>query len=174
MEKIIELRNISTHFVTTDYEMIYAPLFQSCVMNYSNKILEMFNFDITTIMPSNFLTLSINLHPFDIKEIKAKYSSAIATKLLKTNNEISQLKEENKSPAFSVSITHEYYITKNPKKANGVFSIAKDSENSVKILKVLKDPNNTHKYKAKGCIREINKRIKKDGISFTSLSADPQ
>jgi hypothetical protein len=28
LEKIIELRNTSTHFITTEYEMLYIPLFQ--------------------------------------------------------------------------------------------------------------------------------------------------
>src|SRR5699024_3914805 len=32
LEKIIDLRNISTHFITEDYEAKYAPLFQACVL----------------------------------------------------------------------------------------------------------------------------------------------
>lgn len=36
LEKIIELRNISTHFITEDYEVKYAPLFQACVINFTN------------------------------------------------------------------------------------------------------------------------------------------
>lgn len=37
LEKIIELRNISTHFITEDYEAKYAPLFQACVLNFVNE-----------------------------------------------------------------------------------------------------------------------------------------
>ena len=33
LEKIIELRNISTHYITEDYEQKYVPLFQACVLN---------------------------------------------------------------------------------------------------------------------------------------------
>ncbi|RDF99917.1 DUF3644 domain-containing protein, partial [Lactiplantibacillus plantarum] len=40
LERIIELRNTSTHFITEDYERIYAPLFQSCVMNFINEMEE--------------------------------------------------------------------------------------------------------------------------------------
>ena len=36
--RIIELRNTSTHFITEDYEHIYAPLFQACVSNYISKM----------------------------------------------------------------------------------------------------------------------------------------
>jgi len=32
IEKIIELRNTSTHFITEEYEMVYIPLFQACVL----------------------------------------------------------------------------------------------------------------------------------------------
>jgi len=35
LEKIIELRNTSTHFITDEYELVYMPLFQACVLNYS-------------------------------------------------------------------------------------------------------------------------------------------
>lgn len=38
LEKIIELRNTSTHFITEEYEMVYVPLFQSCVINFTKTI----------------------------------------------------------------------------------------------------------------------------------------
>ena len=38
LEKIIELRNTSTHFITEEYEMIYIPLFQSCVFNFIERL----------------------------------------------------------------------------------------------------------------------------------------
>lgn len=38
LEKIAELRNISTHYITEDYEIKYAPLFQACVLNYVNEL----------------------------------------------------------------------------------------------------------------------------------------
>lgn len=173
LEKIIELRNTSTHFVTTDHELIYAPLFQSCVLNYSNKLYEMFNIDICSFIPHNFLTLSISLSPFDANEVKAKYSPAIATKLLKTNDELYELKNSNPNPAFSIQITHEHFITKNPDKADSAFSISSDASDSIKLVKILKDPNDTHKYKTSGCVTEINNRIRKDDLPFASLSIDP-
>ena len=55
IEKIIELRNTSTHFITEDYEYIYAPLFQACVMNFAEKIKEFHNKNITDYIAQNFL-----------------------------------------------------------------------------------------------------------------------
>lgn len=47
LEKIIDLRNISTHYITQDYEIKYAPLFQACVINYIKEIDRFHNIDIT-------------------------------------------------------------------------------------------------------------------------------
>ena len=47
LEKIIDLRNISTHYITEDYEIKYAPLFQACVLNFVNEIQRFHNIDIT-------------------------------------------------------------------------------------------------------------------------------
>lgn len=38
LERIIELRNTSTHFITEDYEAAYAPLFQACVLNFAGEL----------------------------------------------------------------------------------------------------------------------------------------
>ena len=47
LNRIIRLRNTSTHFITEEYETIYVPLFQACVLNYINWLMEHFNIDIT-------------------------------------------------------------------------------------------------------------------------------
>ena len=60
LEKIIELRNTSTHFILKEYEELYVPLFQASVINYSNKIKEYLNEDIGEHIPYGFLTLMQN------------------------------------------------------------------------------------------------------------------
>ena len=44
LEKIIELRNMSTHFVTEEYEMVYIPLFQAAVFNFIEKMQSFLSF----------------------------------------------------------------------------------------------------------------------------------
>src|SRR3712207_4470460 len=51
--KIIELRNISTHFITQDYEIKYAPLFQACVLNFINEMKRFHGTDITEYIAQN-------------------------------------------------------------------------------------------------------------------------
>ena len=54
LERIVELRNISTHYITEDYELKYAPLFQACVLNYTNELKRFHNVDVTEKIAQNF------------------------------------------------------------------------------------------------------------------------
>ncbi|MCW0998202.1 DUF3644 domain-containing protein, partial [Streptococcus anginosus] len=58
LERIIELRNISTHYITEDYELKYAPLFQACVLNYVNELQRFHSRDVTKAISQNFLTIT--------------------------------------------------------------------------------------------------------------------
>jgi len=169
LEKINDLRNTSTHFITEEYEQIYVPLFQSCVLNYSNKLLDFFDIDISNYIPQNFLTLSINLNEITENSIKAKYPKQIADRMLKTAKNINQLSDKY-GPNFSIVITHDFYLTKNKKHASAEFAISKDAENAIFIVKDIKDPKETHKYTASKCIKIINKWIERDNLNFQSLS----
>ena len=165
LEKIIELRNTSTHFITEEYEMIYIPLFQSCVLNYVEKMQEFHGIDMTEEMPQNFLTLAVSMKALDESEIRAKYPEEIAEKILNTNTNISQMVNEN-NQAFAIKIEHYHYITKDKNKATSFVRIDNNAKANVKIVKELKDPNDTHKYTAKKCIEEIKKRLNKLNINM--------
>lgn len=104
LEKIIELRNISTHYITEDYEVKYAPLFQACVLNFVNELQRFHNVDITQYIAQNFLTISARYEPLSNEEIKIKYSPEIAEKLIKQSNEIDVLSAEYNSDKFAINI----------------------------------------------------------------------
>ncbi|MGC4431972.1 DUF3644 domain-containing protein, partial [Streptococcus suis] len=53
LEKIIDLRNTSTHFITEEYETIYAPFFQTCVLNFSEQVNRFHNIDVTDNIAQN-------------------------------------------------------------------------------------------------------------------------
>ncbi len=165
LEKIIELRNTSTHFITEEYEMVYIPLFQACVFNFSEKIQDFHNVDLTDIIPQNFLTLTVSYNTFDTDAVRAKYPSEIAERLINVNNTISGIIGENNS-RFAIRIDHHYYITKDKNKASAVVRIDNSSDTNVRIVKELKDPNDTHKYTCKQCCKEITSRLKRLGITM--------
>lgn len=170
LERIIQLRNTSTHFITEEYEQIYVPLFQSCVLNYSNKLIDFFNIDISTYIPQNFLTLSINIDELTDTKIKAKYPKQVADRILSTTKEIHQLSTEHGSN-FSISIIHDLRLTKNKQHASAEFRISPCAEEAAYIIKDIRDPKETHKFTTSKCIDMVNKRIKKDKINFVSLSS---
>lgn len=164
LEKIIELRDTSTHFITEEYEMLYIPLFQSCIFNFVEKMQKFHDFDMSTLISQNFLTLTVSMHSFNETEIRAKYPEQIAEKLLNTNSNLLPMIKNN-NEGFAIKIEHYHYITKNKDKATETIYVDNSAEVGVKIVKELKDPNLTHKYTMKKVNQEINKRLQKLNIT---------
>ena len=166
LEQIINLRNTSTHFITEEYEQIYAPLFQSCVLNFINRLLNDFEVDITQKLGSNFLTLSIKLEPLDLEIIKARYPKEIADRLIKANMQISESVASTNNANYAIQIRHEYYLTKKKNEATAVFAIAKDGEEPIKLIKSPQDMKQRCPYSTKDCIKRINSFIVKNKLNF--------
>lgn len=165
LEKIIELRNTSTHFITEEYEMIYIPLFQACVLNFIEKMQDFHNVDMTEVIPQNFLTLAVSMKALDEETIRAKYPEEIATKIISSHNTLEPLIDGN-NQAFAIKIEHYHFITKDKNKATSFVHIDKNADAGVKIIKELKDPNETHKYTMKSALKEINRQLKRSGIEI--------
>ena len=163
LEKIIELRNTSTHFITEEYEAVYVPLLQACVFNFVDKMMEFHNVDMTQVIPENFITLSVRMKSLDETEIRGKYEKQVAERLISVNDSLQPLMEKNNS-AFAIKVEHYHYATKKREEATELYHIEKKAEEGVRFIKEIKNPNETHKYNAKACIKEINKRLSKDEI----------
>ena len=164
LEKIIELRNISTHYITEDYEQKYAPLFQACVLNYANELKRFHNVDIEDYISQNFLTITSSYEPLDNEQIKLKYAPEVATKFIQQANEVDVLKETYDSDKFSINIRQNLYITKKSGTADFTVSIERGSENHVEIVKELQDPSNTHRYSYQSVITVIQEKMSKDNL----------
>jgi len=163
LEKIVQLRNTSTHFITTEYEMVYVPLFQACVLNFTNKILEFHGVDMTDYVPQNFLTLKVSMEAIDNAKIIAKYPEEIAKKLIATNEEIESL-AATKNQNFAIVIEHHHFIVKDKKQATSLVAIDSSADTKVKLIKELKDPKTTHPYTTKSAIEIIKDRLEKLGL----------
>lgn len=159
------MRNTSPHFITEEYEMVYIPLFQACILNFVEKMQEFHGVDMTEIVPQNFLTLAVSMKALDESIIRAKYPEEIASKIIDTNNQLEPMIAEN-NQSFAIKVEHLHFITKDKNKATSFVHIDKEAEAGVKIIKELKDPNNTHKFTMKNAIKEINRRLQSEGINF--------
>ncbi len=166
LEKIIELRNISTHYITEDYEAKYAPLFQACVLNFVNELQRFHCKDVTEYLSQNFLTISARYEPLTNEEIKLKYSPEVAEKLIKQANEIEVLSDTYNSDKFSINIKQNLYITKKRSEADFVVSISSGADTKVARVKEIKDPSDTHKYSFKNVIATVTERLKRQNIKI--------
>lgn len=166
LEKIIELRNISTHYITEDYEVKYVPLFQACVLNYVNELQRFHNVDITKYIAQNFLTISARYEPLTNEELRLKYSPEIAERLIKQANEIDVLSAAYDSDKFAIPIRQNLYITKKKSEADFTVSIDSRSDTKVTMVKDLKDPSDTHKYSYNNVITAVQEKLKKKNIKL--------
>ncbi len=170
LEQIIDLRNSSTHFVTSEYEQIYVPFFQSCVLNYTNKLSEFFGIDITKNIPSNFLVLSVKLSPIDPAEIHARYPQEIADRILLTVGKLNESLPENGNDKYAVIIKHDIYITKKADLASTTIRIAKDAKDAAYIIKDTKDMQKICPHRRSKCIELINRKLNLGKINFVNPS----
>lgn len=164
LEKVIELRNISTHYITEDYEQKYVPLFQACVLNYINEMHRFHDIDVSDKLSQNFLTITANYEPLDNEQIRLKYTPEVAEKLIQHANEIDLLSKTYNSDKFAINIRQNLYITKKKDEADFKVSIEKGTGNNVEIVKELKDPANTHQYSYNTVITVIRERMIKEGV----------
>lgn len=164
LEKIIELRNISTHYITEDYEFKYVPLFQACVINYATELLRFQKIDISEKIAPNFLTITTKYEPLTNEQIRLKYSSEVAEKFIQQANDIDILSNTYDSDKFAINIRQNLYITKRKDEADFKVSIEKDSGNKVAIIKDLKDPADTHKYTFNTVVTAIREKLTKNNI----------
>lgn len=145
--------------------MVYIPLFQACVFNFNEKMMEFNKVDMTSVVPENFLTLTASIRALTTTEIRAKYSKEIAERLIAVAENINTEIAQNNSD-FAIRIDHRHYITKNRSEATEVLAVSKDADAKVQIIKELKNPNDSFKYTAKKCIKEINSRLSRAGIQL--------
>ncbi|MDL2063350.1 DUF3644 domain-containing protein [Lactiplantibacillus paraplantarum] len=166
LEKIIDLRNISTHYITEDYEFKYAPLFQACVLNFVTEINRFHSINMTDYIPQNFLTISASYEPLTNEQIQLKYPPEIAEKFITQANEIDVLSQEYDSDRFSINIKQNLYITKKKGEADFTVRVDRYSSNGVAFIKDLKDPSDTHKYSYNNVIKAVQTRLTKKNIKL--------
>lgn len=166
LEIIISLRNTSTHFVIKEMDSIYLPFMQANVLNYSQKIFDFFERDITEKINSSFMTLVINNESISDEEILSRYGDNILTRYNKVKNETEQIITENSNEKLAIQIDLNVKIVKDKDEAKTTFRIAKDGEEPVRIIKEIKDTNLTHCYKQKRIREIVEENLKRKGINI--------
>ena len=163
LEKIITLRNTSTHYVTEDHEPVYAPLFQFNVIKFSEEILRHHDIDVTEHIAQNFLVLSTSMNALTNNDIKVKYDSETAEKLILAKNDIDVISSESK---ITIPIEHRLFISRKGKDADFTLRLSSDGKDAAAIITKLKDPADTHKINFENMVKLVSAQLKKKKIPF--------
>lgn len=166
LEIIIDLRNTSTHFIIKELETIYVPFLQANTLNYSQKLYDFFEIDITKNIDTSFLSLVTNNADLKDTEILSKYGNEIFNKYNKIKNETTTLIEEGNNNKLAININLNLKVVKNIKDAQLTFAVSKDAENAVYFVDKIKDINVTYPYSQKSAREQIMKNIQRKNVNI--------
>lgn len=166
LEIIVDLRNTSTHFIIKEMEAIYLPFLQANTLNYSQKLFDFFNIDITKNIDTSFLSLVTNNANLSDAEILSMYGNEIFNKYKKVRNETTNLLENEKNNKLAINVNLNLKVVKNAKNAQLTFAISKDAEDSVYIVDKIKDINTTYPYSQKNARELIMNNLRRKDIEI--------
>lgn len=166
LERVIDLRNTSTHFVTDEYELFYGPIFQVCVKNFDDKMRSLHGVEMCEVIPESYLVLSVKRDIIDPEAIRTKYPREVAQKLLELNNEILVGAGEDGDVRYAGLYQTNFILTKDAKKADLSVRIAKDGESPIAVLRQVQDVQDKYPYTCKLALNAINAKLKRKGITI--------
>jgi len=162
LEEIVKLRDTSTHYIIQEYEILYNSFFQSCLLNYIEKINSFFAIDVMEKISTSMLNILIDDTSFDKVEMIKKYDEGTIAKFEKNLKRITKLVEGNGNEKLAISINHNICIVKDPSKAESSVSVAKDAKDAIMFVDKPRNANLTHPYNGKRLIEAINKVVKSE------------
>ena len=174
LEILIGLRNTATHYIIKEMDTIYLPFMQSNVLNYSQKLFDYFERDITEKINSSFMTLVVNNEEINDEKILSKYGNNIFERYIKVKNETQQIINDNSNEKLAIKIDLNVKIVKDKKDAKTTFRIAQEGEEPVRIIKELKDTNLTHCFNQKRVRELVIDNLKRRGVDIKFTQYDLQ
>lgn len=166
LEIVLELRNISTHYIIKEIEQLYTSFFQACVLNYSQKLFTFFNIDITTKINGSFMTLITDINETTGTDILGKYGKNIFEKYIKLKKESELVLEGNRNDKLAIAINVNAKIVKDLENAEFTFRLAKEGEEPIAVIKEPKDINIQYPFNQNKAIEKINKSLKNKGLTI--------
>ena len=161
MEKAIDLRNTSTHFVVEEYEQIYTPILQACVENFDVQMKRLHGIEISDLIPENYLVLSVKRAVIDEDSWRARYTENDMIKMLETREGILTLEDELNNRRFACTYVTELRTTKKSDAAL-TFRMAEEGETPATVLKTLVKPFDKYPYRPNKAVEAIILKLEKE------------
>ena len=166
LDIIVDLRNTSTHFIIKEMEDIYLPFLQANTLNYSQKLFDFFNIDITKNIDTSFLSLVTNNSNLTDADILSKYGDEIFNKYKKLKLETTNILENESNNKLAINVNLNLKVVKNIKDANLTFAITKDAQDAIYFVDKIKDINTTYPYSQKKAREIIMNNLKRKGVDI--------
>jgi len=155
-------------FIDDDIKKIAGTFEQ---FNFTEQIKRFHKIEMSKHIAQNFLTLSVDVKTLTNEEIRATYTSEIAERLITVKDDAYFVMSGNSSNDLYVPLRHDFYITKNPKKADSTVGIDNKSDVSIKIVKEMQNPNDKYKLAYGNVIKAVNKQLLAKSIKFNYVTS---
>ncbi len=170
LKVIISLRNLATHSIIPEFEIIYIPFLSFCVKSYASKLYDYFGIKINDYIKTDFLALYTNNQTFNSQEILSKYGNGISTLFSQKIDELNNVIEDNEDVSIAQKIEINLVRINNKSKADFTFYASNNpKEQNVKYIDRQVDYNTTHPLSHHQIVNEIDTIIKRNSIPFTPI-----
>ena len=163
LERIADLRDESVHLVISVIPRDIMGIFQACVLNYHNSLVNWFDVSLSDRVSVGMMTLVYDLSPeqLDLSSslLRRRLGKDTASYLMELGAQIRQeFDEMGRPPEFCVSIGYKLGIVKEGQQSD-ITLIAGDGADLVNIVEVPKDPSRSHPYRRKEVCEALNQAL---------------
>ena len=159
IERIIELRDESTHLVISRIPHELMMLSQVCVINYHKHLNEWFGESLSDRFPVGMMSLVYDLSPEQSDLTNARLRRSLGKDAVEFLDRYcaalrDELESHQGSPEFSIGIDYRVVLTNKPGEADIDLSMGPGGV-PTRIVQSLKDPGKTHPLRQKEVIEKL-------------------
>lgn len=170
LKVIIAFRNLATHSIIPEFEILYTPFLSFCVKAFADKMYDYFLINISNYIKTDFLSLFSSNRSTSSQEILSKYGEGIKNLFDEKRNELTAVIEENKDISIANRVEISLVRINSKSKADFTFySTNNPKDQNVKYIDRPIDYNTSHPLTHHRITNEIDSIIKKNNIPFTPI-----
>ena len=170
LKVIISLRNLATHSVIPEFEIIYTPFLSFCVKSYVEKLYDYFKININDYIKTDFLALYTNNQTTNSQEILSKYGRGMSELFEQKTNELQKIIEDNEETSIAQRVEINLVRINNKSKADFTFYATNNpKEQNVTYIDRHVDYNKSHPFSHHQIVNKIDKIIKQNKLNFTPI-----
>ena len=163
LEYMADLRDESVHLVISVIPADVMGIFQPCVINFHNRLVNWFDVSLSGRVPVGMMTLVYDLSPeqLDLSSsvLRRRLGKDAASYLMEFGAQIRREFDEIGKPAeFYIGIGYRVAIVKDEDNSEFILQTGVGG-GSVRTIEVPKDPSKSHPYRRKEVCVEVNRRL---------------